>query len=140
MDQPSDWDLLREYATENSEAAFSTLVQRKIDLVHSAAVRQVRDAALAEDITQTVFIALATKASSFRSGANISAWLYRATQFATANVLKSKRRREKREKTAAEMETLTSDDDRIWQQISRRSRAVAHRWFPETRKSRSPNG
>jgi hypothetical protein len=43
MEAMEDMDLLREYATRNSQAAFEALVARRIGFVYSAAVRQVRD-------------------------------------------------------------------------------------------------
>lgn len=46
-----DMALVREFATRQSEPAFATLVTRHLGLVHSAAVRQVRDPHLAEEIT-----------------------------------------------------------------------------------------
>ncbi len=57
-----DMTLLREYARNNSEAAFSELVSRHINLVYSVALRSVRDPHLAGEITQAVFIILARKA------------------------------------------------------------------------------
>ena len=59
MNSDDSMALLREYAQSNSEQAFTTLVSRYVDLVYSVALRQVRDAHLAEEITQTVFITLA---------------------------------------------------------------------------------
>lgn len=59
-----DMALLREYAC-HSEAAFEELVRRRIGLVYSAALRQVREPLQAEEITQAVFIILAQKARCF---------------------------------------------------------------------------
>ena len=59
-----DLELLREYVERNSESAFTRLVERHLNLVHSAARRQVGDAQLAEEVTQTVFLVLARKAAT----------------------------------------------------------------------------
>ena len=47
-----DMALVRDYAASQSEPAFATLVVRHLALVHSVALRQVRDPHLAQDVTQ----------------------------------------------------------------------------------------
>lgn len=66
MDEKTDAELLRSYVRDHSEPAFTELVRRHIDLVHSAAQRMVRDSHLAEEVTQHVFIALAKDGASGR--------------------------------------------------------------------------
>ena len=95
-----DMALLQEFAVSHSEQAFETLVSRYVPLVHSSALRQVRDSHQAEDITQTVFIILARKAGTLSPKTILAGWLYRTTHFACAAALKIQLRRECREREA----------------------------------------
>ena len=99
-----DATLLRRFAVEGSESAFSELVARYLDLVYSAALRQVNgDSGLAADICQSVFIDLARKARSIRPEAALAAWLHRATRLAALAALRSEGRRAAREQEVALM-------------------------------------
>ena len=72
--EPADEDalLLRRFAVERSDAAFTALVARKINLVYSAALRQASgDPHLAAEVTQSVFVSLARKAGSLREVYNL---------------------------------------------------------------------
>jgi hypothetical protein len=61
----SDSELLARFAKTNSEDAFAEIVRRHVNLVYSAAFRQVNgDEHWAKDISQTVFTDLARKANS----------------------------------------------------------------------------
>jgi RNA polymerase sigma factor (sigma-70 family) len=102
--EANDMELLREYAQNNSEQAFRTLVDRHIDFVYRFALRQVGNAQLAEDVTQAVFVVLAQKAASIPSSTVLAGWLFRATRFAAANAKRSEARREHWEQKAIEME------------------------------------
>jgi RNA polymerase sigma factor (sigma-70 family) len=92
-----DMELVRDYSRNRSEQAFATLVSRHVNLVHSVALRHVRDAHLAEEVTQAAFIILARKAGSLNSKTILSAWLCRTAQYAAADALKTQRRRQRRE-------------------------------------------
>src|SRR5689334_20297923 len=105
----TDLDLLREYARCGSEAAFTALVERHLRLVYSAALRQVGDKQLAEEVTQVTFIILARKAGSLRPETNVSGWLYRTAHFAANSVLRTEYRRQQRERKAAQM-NVTSEE------------------------------
>ncbi|MGV3773687.1 MAG: sigma-70 family RNA polymerase sigma factor [Verrucomicrobiales bacterium] len=102
-----DHELLREYIDNRSEAAFGELVNRHINLVHSAALRQVHgDAHAAEDITQSVFLDLARKAKSLARHTSLAGWLYTSARYLAANTRRSETRRRSREQEAQVMNEL----------------------------------
>ncbi|HEV8542905.1 MAG TPA: sigma factor, partial [Verrucomicrobiae bacterium] len=75
----SDWELLQSWAREQSESAFAALVHRHVNLVYGSALRQMRDAELAGDATQAMFLLLSRKAKTLRREVILSGWLFRAT-------------------------------------------------------------
>jgi len=105
-----DAQLLRRYAEDGSESAFSEIVSRHIDLVYSAALRQVAgDTHLAQDVAQTVFADLARKARAVSRHGVLTGWLYQATRYAASKVVRTERRRATREKEAVAMQELSSE-------------------------------
>ncbi|HVT87332.1 MAG TPA: sigma-70 family RNA polymerase sigma factor [Tepidisphaeraceae bacterium] len=103
----------------DSDEAFADLVRRYIDLVYSAARRQVIDPGLAEDVTQAVFIIFHRKLKSLRAGTIISAWLLTTTHLCARDALKRRARRDKHERRAAQMiEASRSETSSNWDQIS----------------------
>ena len=99
-----DAELLRRYAEEKSEDAFAALVRRHIDFVYAAALRQARgNAALAQDVTQTVFTDLARKAAALARHEVVVGWLHTATRFAATKAIRTESRRYAREQEAYAM-------------------------------------
>lgn len=120
MNDLSDQQLLRDYAKLGSDPAFAELVHRHINLVYSAALRMVRDPQLAEDIAQSVFIALAKNAGQLGGRAVLSGWLHKTARNLAANTVRSDSRRRTREQEAARMkEILSSDSNVSWEHIAR---------------------
>jgi RNA polymerase sigma factor (sigma-70 family) len=98
---------LADYVTNGSEQAFRELVTRYLDLVYSTAIRLVGgDTHQAEDITQTVFVDLARKASTLPRDLMLGGWLHRHTCFVASKVMRGERRRQFRERQAVEMNAL----------------------------------
>src|ERR1041385_221810 len=109
-----DRQLLRRYISEGSEEAFTEIVRQHTGLVYSAALRQVRDADLARDIAQTVFIHLAQKALTIPSGMVLAGWLHRDTRFTALDLIRAEHRRARREQEATLMNSSDSSD---WENI-----------------------
>lgn len=108
----TDAELLRRYRSERSEAAFAELIRRHLDLVYSAALRQVgNDRHAAEDVAQSVFIDLARQSARLEAHPTLGGWLYTSTRFASANHRRSEQRRRRHEESAAQMnQTLASSE------------------------------
>ncbi|MGA2855199.1 MAG: sigma-70 family RNA polymerase sigma factor [Verrucomicrobiota bacterium] len=112
----SDLDLLRRFALENSQDAFSEIVRRHLNLVYSAALRQVRSPQLAEEVAQSVFADLARVAGEI-SGTGVppvrslTPWLYAVTRRTAIDAIRKESRRQLREQIAVEMTNMNATAD-----------------------------
>jgi len=97
----TDLDLLRQYARSGCQQAFGELVRRHIDMVYATCLRRLRNRHDAEDATQAVFIALASKASELTEKTVLGGWLYRAAGYICGGMLRTAERREEHEMAAA---------------------------------------
>ncbi len=82
---------------------FSELVRTHMPWIYGMALRRLRDAALAEDATQAVFIALWTKRQKLFGNPALGGWLMRATRYAANDLIKSETRRRRREQRTGAM-------------------------------------
>ena len=108
-------DLLSSYVRKRSEAAFAELVQRHLNLVYSAALRQVRSPQLAEEVSLSVFADLARDASKLKSDTILTAWLYQVARRTAIDVVRRESRRQARERIAVEIAAMNATTD--WNQI-----------------------
>jgi len=123
----SDLDLLGQYVRKKSQDAFAEIVRRRVDLVYSAALRQVRSPQLAEEVAQSVFADLARKAGKI-SGTGVppvnslTPWLYAVTRRTAIDVIRKESRRQLREQIAVEMNNMNATESStgvppVWSEI-----------------------
>ena len=111
--------LLSLYARTGSESAFRELVSRYIDLVYSTAFRLVGgDVQSAQDVAQTVFVALADKAGTLPKEVMLGGWLHQHTRFVAGKFMRSERRRQLRERQAAEMNAIEDHSESNLAQVA----------------------
>ncbi len=111
--------LLTEYRKTGSDAAFRELVSRYVDLVYSTALRLLEgDAHRAQDVAQTVFVNLARKSRTLPEDVSLGGWLHRDTCLAAGHILRGERRRQSRERQAAEMNALQNHSDADYSHVA----------------------
>src|SRR5437016_8874303 len=113
---PNDLELLKQYSTKGCEEAFAALVHRYLDLVYSAALRQVRSPQLAEEVAQSVFTDLSMNARRLKANTVLTAWLYRVTRRTAVDVVRRESRRQAREQLAVQLSDM-NEHPSVWNQI-----------------------
>jgi RNA polymerase sigma factor (sigma-70 family) len=111
-----DLKLLAEYAETGSEEAFAELVRRHVDLVYSAALRQVHSPQLAEEVAQSVFTDLSRNASRLKTDTVLTAWLYEVARRTAVDMVRCESRRQLREQLAMELADMNAHPS-IWTKI-----------------------
>ncbi len=122
-----DSELLARFARTNAEDAFAELVKRHVNLVYSAALRQVAgDAHLAQDVAQTVFTDLARKAGALARRESLTGWLYTSAHFAAAKMVRTETRRRDREETFMREPSHESAPETDWETLRPALDAAMH--------------
>jgi RNA polymerase sigma factor (sigma-70 family) len=116
MSLADDLTLLHRYARDGCEDCFTELVNRHLDLVYSAALRQVRSPELAQEVAQSVFIELSRSAGKIKPGSVLPAWLYEVTRRRAIDVVRRESRRQLREQIACENNAMNAPAS-DWSQI-----------------------
>jgi RNA polymerase sigma factor (sigma-70 family) len=112
----TDADLLARFASDHAQDAFTELVKRHVNLVYSAALRQVRSPQLAEEIAQSVFADLARNTSKLRPDTVLVAWLHTVTRRTAVDVIRKEARHRLREQIAVELTTMNANES-CWLEI-----------------------
>lgn len=117
MNRATDQELLVSYARAGSDPAFAQLVERHVDLVYSTALRLVVDHHLAEDVTQSVFVALARSAAKLQHCRSLAGWLHATTRNQAVVVVRREARRRVREREAVDMNSNDVAEAALWTQM-----------------------
>jgi len=123
MQEMDDIELLREYTERDSETAFAGIVARHLNQVYSVALRHAGNPHAAEEITQAVFVILATKARRLNRRVILSGWLYETARLTALTYIRSEIRRARREE--AHMQNILNESE---SDSSRQSGAEAEVW------------
>src|SRR5262245_42923228 len=113
----TDLELLQQYSRTRRPDALEPLVRRHLDWVHCCARRHLRgDEHLAADVTQAVFLALATRPPRLNTDGALGGWLYRVTRYAAAGAIRAATRRRRHEERAAMQrnESDTKELEQVW--------------------------
>lgn len=96
---------------------FARLVAGHVDFVYSAALRQVHDKHLAEDVTQAVFIIFSKKGRGLSPGA-VPGWLFKTTRYVARNAMRMEFRRKTHEMQAAANRPAAVREDASWNLVA----------------------
>ena len=116
MPADADLALLRQFAEDNDEQAFSQLVRRYAGLVYATCHRILRDRQRAEDATQETFFKLVKRPEMVRR--SLSGWLHRSATQHCIDVLRQDNSRRARERRYAAIHDRRAGEPITWQQVS----------------------
>lgn len=108
--------LLQRFVAAGDQEAFAGLMAQHLDWVYGAALRQVGNHHLAQDIAQAVFVLLSRKAAGMAKGTRLTGWLFKAVRYAAMNARTTRRRRARHEQIAARSERDERPHD-WWERI-----------------------
>jgi RNA polymerase sigma factor (sigma-70 family) len=114
--EQSDEALLRAYEKSGSEEAFCELVTRHLSMVLGIAMRRMGDRGYAEDVAQSVFTALAAKASRLKARPSLGAWLYRATLLKCTEIMRSEHARKLKTDSFSHHAVIESEGQSVWRE------------------------
>ena len=121
MQPRPDAQLLRDYAENGAESAFTELVHRHTNLVYSAALRQVDSPDIAAETAQKVFVGLARGAQALlprlAPEASLAGWLCRSARNLSLKSRRDEFRRQTRERQVMEELTPTPDAAPDWERL-----------------------
>jgi RNA polymerase sigma factor (sigma-70 family) len=112
LTEPTDEQLIRQFADTGDDDAFALIVRRNIDWVYSMSLRLTHgDHAAADDIAQAVFILLARKSRLLGSNAVLRRWLFVSTRLCFRAVQRHEQRLRARERRSVALREVTQQSE-----------------------------
>ncbi len=108
---------------QGQQEAFRRLVERNETKVFAMIYRLVGDHALAEDLTQEVFLRVFRTAARYKPMAKFSTWLYRIAANVALNAIRAQRKRK-----FAGLQMTESEDGATWHRDVPDTRNAAPQW------------
>jgi RNA polymerase sigma factor (sigma-70 family) len=120
--QPTDAQLLEQFAFEEQESAFNALIGRHGPMVLGVCRRVLQNEKDAEEALQSTFLLLARKASSIRKKESIASWLYGvafrvSVRWRKRSELRSQREISIQEAFPHEEPSQQSHESRSWNEV-----------------------
>lgn len=113
MDSPSvdDEGLLTNFLETGDRQSLDALFRRHLDSAYRVAVRIIRTETEAEDVVQTAFVQVITKARQYRTGASVKGWILGIIVNTALNHMRSSARRRKNEMDSGNFWNRNTNDD-----------------------------
>ncbi|MEE8147253.1 MAG: sigma-70 family RNA polymerase sigma factor [Longimicrobiales bacterium] len=99
-------------AQKGDDAAFEAVYRTSVERIYALCLRMSGDSAVAEELTQDVFVRAWQKLSSFRGESRFSTWLHRLAVNLVLQDRRSKGRRRAKEEVVADLERYGSHAQR----------------------------
>jgi RNA polymerase sigma factor (sigma-70 family) len=116
-DALTDTQLLRRFAADRDEVAFTVIIHRYGRLVHGVCRNVLRNDHDAEDAAQGTFLVLARRAGAIREGQAVGGWLYRVAYRVATKARTAAERRRRREARAARPDQAKAVADLAWRDL-----------------------
>jgi len=110
----TDRELIASFRETGAEESFRALTEKYLGMVHGVAMRRTGRAAVAEEVTQNVFTALAKKSPRVEPGGTLAGWLFRCTSIESAEALRREAAHSRKLDAYSRHAEVTANGRSVW--------------------------